>query len=231
MAKKNVFFLTGANARILLNNKTVAYATDISYRVTVRHASPRVLGRFEVETHQPLTYDVEGQLTIIKYARGLKKYLKDGAPNDVADQGSGIGSYKVGSIGGTVGGALGLPSADGQFDGAADENFIPGRMFQSKMFDIEIRQKIPDVPDEGPGSLLEVAQAFFSALNDALAPNPTNPGKGETTVALLRDCRFTDLDFQLTKRGVAMQRLRFVARYADDDTYIARKSGVGQELS
>jgi hypothetical protein len=226
MANMKPFFLTGAAAKIILNNKSVAYATDISFRVTVRHASPRVLGRFEVEAIQPLSYEVEGQLTIIKYARGLKNYMGESAPNDVANSGSGVGSYKTGSILGAFGSSLGLPSADGQFDGAADEAFVPGRMFQSKMFDIEIRQKLSE-----SRSRVELPRDTFTQINDLIVRNTTNPGHEETSVILLRDCRFTGLDFQLTKKGVATQRLTFTARYMDDDTFIARKSGVGQELS
>jgi len=231
MANQKPFFLTGANARILLNHKTVAFATDISFRINVRHASPRVLGRFEVEVHQPLSYDVEGQLTIIRYARGLKKYMDESAPGATADKGNGIGSFKVGGVGGAIGSALGLPSADGQFDGAADEGFTPGRMFQSKMFDIEIRQKVPSNKPDGFKNVAEFITDFFTGIADALVKNPTNPADDETSIVLLRDCRFTGMDFKLTKRGVALQTLTFKARYMDDDTFIATKSGVGQELS
>jgi hypothetical protein len=196
------FFLTGANAKILLNNKTVAFATDVSYKISVKHAAPRTLGRVEVEVLEPVAYDVSGSLTVIRYARGLKDFVKQNgfkAPNDVNQAGNGIGSFKLSSFGGAVGSAIGLPSADGQFDGHANEAFIPGRMYQSSMFDIEIRQKLPD-------------------------------GQ-EVTVVRLRDCRIEDGTFTLNKRGAAIQTYTFRARYADDDTFIARKSGVGQELS
>lgn len=202
MSNRVPFFLTGGNAKILINNKTVAFATDVSYKVSVKHASPRVLGRFEVEVHQPLTYDVSGSLTIIRYARGLKDFLKKSnyaAPEDADPNGNGIGSYGRSSFAGAIGSALGLPTADGQFDGKANEAFIPNRMYQSSMFDIEIRQKLP--------------------------------GGGEEKVVLLRDCRIEESNFTLNKRGVAMETLTFKARYADNDTAIARKSGVGQELS
>jgi hypothetical protein len=224
MAGRTPFFLTGANAKILLNNKTVAFATDISYKITVRHASPRVLGRYEVEVHEPLSYDVTGSFTIIRYARGLKEYLGGNTPNDVDPQGDGIGSFGSGSFGATVGSALGLPSADGQFDGKPNESFVPARMFQSKMFDIEIRQKVPDQPggQTNPGFGGTLLTNFLGG---------TTPGNGETTIVLLRDCRIEEADFRMTKRGAATQTFQFKARYADDDTYIAAKSGVGQELS
>jgi hypothetical protein len=40
-----------------------------------------------------------------------------------------------------------------------------------------------------------------------------------------------EMHFSLSKKGVATQTFTFKARYVDDDTFIARKSGVGQELS
>ena len=202
MSNKVPFFLTGANAKIILNNKTLAFATDVSYRITVKHASPRVLGRFEVEVHQPLSYDVSGSLTIIRYARGLTDFNKNHghtSPEDASRHGDGVGSMTRSSFAGAVGSALGLPTADGQFDGKANEAFVPSRMYQSSMFDIEIRQKLSTGED--------------------------------VKVVLLRDCRIEESQFSLTKKGVATETLTFKARYADDDSAIARKSGVGQELS
>jgi hypothetical protein len=232
MAGKVPFFLTGANARILLNNKTMAYATDVSYRVSVKHASPRVLGRFEVEVHQPLAYDVTGTLTVIRYARGLKDYYKGNGPKDADNAGNGIGSTGLSSFGGMIGSAIGLPSSDGQWDGKSDEAFNPSRFFQSKMFNIEIRQKVLNIPSGSPDmSIVGQVQSLFGALDDALAPNPTNAAGDETTVVLLRDCRMEEMAFTLNKKGVAIQTFTFKARYVDDDSFIARKSGVGQELS
>lgn len=198
MAGKTPFFLSGGNARILVNNKTAAYATNVTYRISVKHATPRVLGRAEVEAIQPLTYDVTGSLSIIRYGRGLQSYFGNRAPQGVDNKGNSMGSYGLSSVGGVIGGALGLPNSSGQFDGSPNEAFDPSRFFQSKMFNIDIRQKLPD---------------------------------SETVAVLLRDCRFEDLSFQLDRRGVATIQLTFRARYADGDDIIARKSGVGQELS
>ena len=140
MANKKPFFITGATAKIALNGKTMAFATDISYSIAVKHASPRVLGRFEVEVHQPLSYDVSGSFTIIRYAKGLKSGLSGHEPEGVNDSGNGVGNWKMpGTLGG-IAGAYGLPTA-GQFDGAAHEALDPARMYQSKMFDIDIYQK------------------------------------------------------------------------------------------
>ena len=185
--------------------------------MTVNHATPRVLGRFEVETVQPLSYDVEGTLSIIRYGRGLKDYFKSAVPMDVANKGNSIGSYGPPGINLST---IGLPDTKGQFDGAADENFNPVRFFQSKMFNIEIRQVIPALAQDSP-----------SNFADGLIRDLTRPGGDETSVILLRDCRFTSLKFDLSKKTAARQTYTFKARYMDDDTFISRKSGVGQELS
>lgn len=197
MAGKTPFFLTGGSARILLNNKAVAYATDVSYRISVKHAAPRVLGRFEVEVVQPLSYEVSGTLSIIRYGRGLKDHFAERAPDSVSNEGNSIGSYSLSSD--IARQALGL-TTNGLSDGATNENFDPSRMFQSKMFNIEIRQRVPGEKNDVP-------------------------------VVVIRDCRFEDLQFNLNKRGVATLSMTFIARYVDDDTFIARKSGSGQEFS
>lgn len=227
MSDKLPFFLTGANAKILLNGKTVAFATDVSYRVSVQHASPRLLGKYEVEEHQPLTYDVSGSMTMIRYARGIDAFFGSAGADAASEKGNGIGSF--GEDGGVLGikKALGLPNGAGQFDGNADESLNPGRMFQSKSFDIEIRQVLPAKhTTKGFG----VNAISLSGLDRALGPVTTRPEKNETTVILLRGCRITDMGFSLNRKGVATQQLSFLAQYADDDTMIAKTSGVGQEL-
>jgi hypothetical protein len=240
VAGKTPFFLTGGNARILLNNRTVAYATNVTYKVSVKHATPRVLGRFEVEVIQPLTYDVTGTLSIIRYGRGLESYFTSHAPESVNNKGNAVGSYGLSSFGGALGNALGLPTTDGQFDGSPDDSFNPSRFFQSKMFNIEIRQKIPSPGELGKSSwnpksltqgVQDVGQGILDSVNDALIKDKTSPGKNETSVILIRDCRFEDMSFRLDKRGVAMIDLTFRARYADSDDMLTRKSGVGQEFS
>ena len=237
MAQKTPFFLTGANAKIKLNGRVIAFATDISYNISVKHASPRVLGRFEVETHQPLAYDVSGSFTIIRYSKDIKDILGGVAPSDPSPKGNGAGSWGLHSgVDGAIGGALGLPHPSGQFDGRADEAFIPSRMFQSKMFDIEIFQKVPGASPEV--DLGNVAGNFFSNPLGTMAAgiggnlkDTLLGGDNQCQIATLQDCRLTAASFILSNKNVARQKFNFVARYAHEDTFLARKSGVGQELS
>jgi len=222
------FFLTGANAKILLNNKTVAYCTNVSYKVTVRHATPRVLGRFEVETIQPLSYDVVGTMTLIRYAAGLKDFFGGrhiDTPAAINQAGNGLGSFGPSGIDGVVA-SLGIPDSNLPFDGAPDENLVPGRLFQSKLFNIEIRQKLPPQETKQFGSLRS-----RDIIDNVQAGGAGANATSETTVVLLRGCRVEEYSFTLDRRSVATVTLSFKARYADDDSAIARKSGVGQELS
>ena len=54
---------------------------------------------------------------------------------------------------------------------------------------------------------------------------------GETGIlARLRNCRLTGSDFKLMKRGLAMQTFTFQACYADEDSFNANVSGVGQAI-
>ena len=203
MAGQRPFFLTGANAKIIVNGVTMAFATNISYSVQVNHDSPRVLGRYEVEEHQPLSYDVFGGFAIIRYVKNIGQENRvagiTSSPNGVDARGNGIGSWQRGG-GNSLGSMLSLPGTDGAGNGHANENLVPGRLHQSQMFDIEIRQQAA--------------------------------GGGECTVALLRNCRITSSNFVLAnKRTVATQAFTFKAQAVDEDTFTAMKSGVGQELT
>lgn len=56
--------------------------------------------------------------------------------------------------------------------------------------------------------------------------------KGETgVIARLRNCRIVASDFKLTKRGVALQTFSFQACYADEDSFSAGTSGLGQQFA
>lgn len=227
MAGLKPFFLTGANAKIIVNGVAIAFATNISYSVAVNHNSPRVLGRYEVEEHSPLSYDVMGGFSIIRYAKDLRDTYAGAAthnnnlaervansgifgdftvkksqnlgtvPEGVNNKGNGIGAWQKGS-GNTLGSLLSLPFTEGAGNGHANENLVPERLYQSQMFDIEIRQQVDGT---------------------------------ECTIALLRNCRITGANFNLAnKRSVATQAFTFKAQAVDEDTFVAMKSGVGQEL-
>lgn len=193
MSTLQPFFFAGARAKILLDNRTVAFCTNVEYKITVEHAEPRVCGRYEVEEIVPLSYIVHGTFNIIRYARGLSDVIEE-PPIGVSPKGNGIGTYSP-PPSNIVSSAF---ENSPLFPGGANQSFNPSTFFRSRHFDFEIRQKI-----EG----------------------------GETVIARIRDCRIVEGAFALTKGDVARQSFTFKGRYADDDTYIASKSGVGQEFS
>ena len=205
MAGQSPFFITGANATIKVDGISVAYATNVSCQVVVNHVSPRVLGRAEVEAHQPVSYDVAGSLSIIKYSQGLKSVYGSSAPISANDKGSGAGSFTEDSgVGGAISKSLNIPGTVGA---KAGESFNPNNFFQSQQFDIEIFQKI-DGSNSSPSRSSDRAPIFR-----------------------FRDCRFTGLQFQIDKKSPIVLSMTFKARYYDDDTLVARGSGVGQEFS
>ena len=202
MAGQIPFFLTGANAKIIVNHVTMALAVNVSYRISVKHASPRVLGMYEVQEHQPLSYDVMGNFSIIRYLKNQRNHSEEvgaEAPYSVTNNGNGIGKWRQDNGNNSVAEAAGLDTIGFESDGKVRESFIPERMNKSMMFDMEIRQKAPD--------------------------------GGECTVARFRNCRIETAEFNLDKRSPATQSFTFKAQYVDEDTFIARKSGVGQDLT
>ena len=191
------FFLTGATAKLIINNHTLALAVDVSYQVATKNVSPRVLGRYEVEEHQPVAYDVTGSFTVIRYMRDAAKYTGN-TPVGLTNDGNGIGSWG-GKSSDNIGAALGLPSGGGSIDARINESFNPSLLHKSMMFDLEIRQKINSAGDEA-------------------------------VVARVRNCRIETSSFNLRKRGPALQAFTFKGQYLDEDSFVARQSGVGQEI-
>lgn len=132
MAEKVPFFLTGCNAIIKVNGLVIAFATDVGFSAKIRQQSPRVLSKYEVETHVPLSYDVAGQFSIIRYARGIVGILGTNVISNTNNEGNGLGSIGITTIGGTLAKATPL-------DGLI-QAFQTGD--QDTPFDIEIQQKI-----------------------------------------------------------------------------------------
>ena len=197
MSNKVPFFITGANAKLKVGHTTIAMCTDLTYSVRVVHEAPHILGVFEAFTLEPMSYEVNGSFTVVRYTKGLKSFLDTGeSPNDVSDYGNGIGSWGPTSGIDTVMASLGGNSFGGT--SRVDQSFDPSKLHVPQMFDVEVHQKSKD---------------------------------GETGIfARLRNCRMTGSDFKLIKRGIAQQTFTFRACYADEDSFLAGFSGVGQTL-
>jgi hypothetical protein len=198
MAGKSPFFISGGNCKLRVNGITLAYATDFQYSIKIPHQDVKVLGVYEHDTTEPLSYDVTGSFTIIRYVEGSVARAKargQSAPSGANNLGNGVGSWTKNqpSIG-----IIGAAKAAGNFtnDGRANEALDPSRFHTSTWFDIE----------------------FYQIL----------PGGGQTGVARIRNCKITGADAAVTKRGIMTQTFTFTANVVDEDSFIANSSGVGQ---
>ena len=72
MAGKKAGFITGANAKIKMFGETIAFATDVSYDVTVDNVPVEAMGRYEVFSYEPVGYRIAGSLSIIRYTGRAK---------------------------------------------------------------------------------------------------------------------------------------------------------------
>lgn len=227
MAAVRPFFITGANAKIVLNGKTMAFCTDLSYSVAVLTQTPKVLGMYEGSSVEPLGYTVSGSFTVIRYAKDAKANIGANAPNNTTpnDAGNGIGNW-----GSAWGGGLGsFLAANGVGnDGRPNENLDPSKLQNGTTFDIQVYQKIP-APSSTSNADQQLGNDVTSVLN-TITGDQTQTGN-IIGVANIRKCRITQADFSITKKGAAIQRFNFVALYADEDSFVANFSGTGQQNS
>jgi hypothetical protein len=198
MANKAPFFPTGGNVKIRVNGVTLAYATDFRYTVRVNHQDARILGVYEHDTAEVLSYDVNGSFTLIRYIEGVKDRLEAAgavAPNGASNLGNGVGSWTANQPNGLAG--VIRNSGNLTNDGRANEALDPSRYHTGTWFDIELYQKVV--------------------------------GGRQTGIAKLRNCRITQVDTEISKRGIMTQSFQFISNGVDEDSFLANPSGVGQQ--
>jgi len=125
MAGKIPSFITGANAKIKINNMTMAYAQDVSYSVDVATIPVETIGRYEVVTNEPISYYVSGTLSVIRYTKAASGTPGAGGSTDgTKDNGNSINNW-VDTTSGNIG-----------------DHFNPANLLASKTFDLEIFSRI-----------------------------------------------------------------------------------------
>lgn len=196
MAQVQPTFITGATAKIRLNGKTLAYCQDFSCTIQILTKIPKVLGKYEGDSVEPLSYAVSGGFTIIRYVKGIKSIIGNHAAPGLADNdaGNGVGNWGT-AWGGKPGDILdrnGIASNDGR----AHEALDPSKFAAGTTFDIQIFQKSVD----GTG-----AQKLLGIWN-------------------IRNARINQADFSLAKKALGSERYAFVALYADGDGFVANAS-------
>jgi hypothetical protein len=212
MAGVKPFFLTGDKLKLVLNGKTIAFATDLSCSIQVSHQTPHVLGMYEGVSVEPLAYNVSGSFSIIRYVHNAIANIGGTPPNGVSpsDAGNGVGNW--GSVwgGGVLNNVLstiGNPFSGGT-DGRANEALDPSTYQTGTTFDILVYQQVANnAADTG------------STTTDVLG------------VIRIRSARITRADFSVNKKSPAQDRFEFTALYVDGDAYQANPSGTGQQNS
>jgi hypothetical protein len=215
-------FFTGATAKIRLNGKTLAFCSDFSCSIQVLTKAPKVLGQYESDSIEPLSYSVSGSFSILRYAKDIKQALGPGhAPNGLAENDAGNG---VGNWGTAWGGKFGdiMASAGVGNDGRAQEALDPSKFSGGTTFDIQVFQKVSM-------GIKPSAENIFSTVTDFLGGGNVDIGNIGKTVAYLgvlniRSARITQADFNINKKSVAQDRFNFVAIFADGDGFVANAS-------
>jgi hypothetical protein len=233
MASVRPTFITGANAKIKLNGKTLAFCTDLTYSVQILTQTPKILGMYEGSSVEPLGYQVSGSFTIIRYAKDVKAATGQKAPNGLASNDAGNGAGNWGSVWGNglfngAAASLGLGN-----DGRANEAMDPSRFAQGTTFDIQVYQKVPNAVS-GPSGIIDQIASGVQGVGDFLSGAQVGGfgagGANVIGVANIRNCRITQADFSMTKKGAAIQKFNFVALYVDEDSFVADFSGIGQHF-
>ena len=243
------FFVTGAAAKIKLAGTTLAYCTDITYSVDANHFVPRVLGMYEGVSLEPISYIVNGSLSVIRYVKDHKaNYEKktlgaaNALPRSISNNGNGIGALSGGATG-PLGGAgtqflRAFSSNAGGSKPRPYESFDPASFEAGNTFDIEIYQNTIDPTKVKTERVLQQTWSQKEYVNERGqvvkgrgAPvnyvNKLNVADATKSlpVVRIREARFTRLEGSMSKKSVLIERYSFTALYLDGDSFLARASG------
>ena len=114
-------FVTGANAKLTIDGKTFAYASEVSYNVKVDTIPVETMGRYEVVANEPVGYTVAGEFSIVRYTKLVAATTSE--VHSGASNGNGLGN---------VTGTSGVDLAD---------NLDPSNILGSSSWALNIYQK------------------------------------------------------------------------------------------
>jgi hypothetical protein len=207
------FFISGPNCKIKVNGVTMAFATELSVEVSIQHQQAKVLGMYEADTIEPISYNITGSFVVIKYIEGAKAALEKAgftAPHGATNLGNGIGS---------MGSQNSIVKSAGLGDGRLQEALDPSKLGIATGFDIELYQVMPK--GTVPGS------TDFDIRSSRLYSDNATDTKG---ILRLRDCHITGMRTSITKKGVMMQSYNFISNYIDEDSFLSSPSDFGQRI-
>jgi hypothetical protein len=154
------FFINGANVKIKLNGKTMAFCTDFMCSVQIITQTPKILGMYEGSSVEPLGYNVSGSFTLIRYAKNAVANVGGKNPDGTVNSGNGMGNWGDSGIG-----------------AATDIQANPADLQNGSSFDIEVYQKT----DSDSNSLgvvkvrsARITQADFGISKKSLATQRFN---------------------------------------------------------
>ncbi len=227
MAGTKPTIITGATAKIRLNGKTLAFCQDFSCSIQVLTRVPKVLGKYEGDSIEPVGYSVSGSFTIIRYAKGIKKLVGPGAyPHGLAenDAGNGVGNWGT-QWGGSVSDLLSRNGVGN--DGRAHEALDPSKFSGGTTFDIQVYQKVAKGGGTTDGNLLRRGTDILTGEN-FINEGPVSENQSVDFLGVLniKKARITQADFNINKRNAAVERFTFVAIYVDGDGFVANASSV-----
>jgi hypothetical protein len=126
MAGKQSAFITGANARVKVGGKTLAYCTDVSYNIAVQTIPIETMGTYEVRDNTPVAYTVDGAFSIIRYTKEAANLdnTNPAIPNPNTDGNR--------------------PAAVNTEEGTMNHHLNPALILSSGTFDVEIQEALPD---------------------------------------------------------------------------------------
>lgn len=202
MAGKKTSLITGSNAKIRINDVTLAYAVDVQYQVDVATIPVETMGRYEVLSNEPISTTVAGSFTVVRYTSAAAKVNSSGgatsAISGAASTGNGVGNW-----GKKDGGETAATSNKGP-----STHFNPKDILTSTTVDIEIYQKFVNSPG---------------------APSAT--ATDSLLIKKIKDARLTRMSGSINKRGILMESYQFVAEMAEDDSYESGSSGDTTDLT
>lgn len=80
MAALKPGMITGANAKIEVGGSTLAYASDVSYVLTIDHIPVEVMNKYEVVSNEPVSMKLNGSFSVVRYSKASAQdtFIKDG---------------------------------------------------------------------------------------------------------------------------------------------------------
>jgi len=140
-------FVVGARAKVKIDGKTLAFATNVNYTVDVAHIPVEVLGSYEVIAYEPVGYRVNGTMTVVRYTANGNTTRVDEATND------GNSVFKMG----TAANAARAPAA-----------FNPGNLLLSETFEVEVYDRRDGIKSNDGQKFVTIQDARFERRSGGL---------------------------------------------------------------